>query len=332
MLPPDPILRKSVIPPGPGPKFGRNRPVSVGPHFKMRNYLRASLPPPPTSCDFSAPASAILSDIMQNDQLGDCVVAALYHYLGVLTGNAGSPFHATPTQIVSDYSAIGGYVPGDPSTDQGCDEITALNYAVSHGLANGTKASGWLSVDASNISEVKSTIFLFEGALLTLELPDPYVNPFPSGNGFVWDVGAPDPNQGHAIMACGFDTKGPMIDTWGMLGTMTWAALAALCTLNAGGGLYVLLTPDILAKGASKAPNGFAWADLIADFDTMGGQLPLPVPDPVVVPPTPPGMTVTLAQAQAWVQAGLASGHPLMTRTTAETLAKGALAASWPSS
>jgi hypothetical protein len=309
-------------------KFGRNRPVAIGPHFRLRNYLRASLPTPPPTADFSAPAQAVLANVYGNDELGDCVIAAGYHMAGVVTGNADALFTATPAQILADYSAIGGYVPGNASTDQGCDEVTALNYWTQHGFANGVKLLGWLTGDATNKVEVMTAISLFEGIYLTLELPTAYVSPFPSGNGFVWKPGAPNPQNGHAIMADGYDAAGVTIWTWGMRGTLTWAALAELCTLAAGGGFYLSLSPNMLARGAAKAPNGFAWADLVADFDTMGGSVPVPAPVPV--PSPTPGGPVTLAQAQAWVRAGITAGHPLQTRLTAETLAAAALAAHWP--
>lgn len=311
-------------------KFGRKRPIAVGPHFRLRQYLRG-VPDSPSSCDYSFPAASVLSDVFLNDTLGCCVVSGFYHIVGAETGNAmGSAFHATSDQIIADYSAIGGYVPGDSSTDQGCDEVTALNYWAQHGGANGTKTLGWLSVDATNRAEVQAACYLFENLYFGLELPDTYTNPFPSGSGFTWDVGTPDPNQGHCIVGVGYDTAGVKIDTWGLLGTMTWAAIAKLCVQSAGGALYVILTPDQVAKAQSKAPNGLAWLDLVADFNAMGGHVPLPAPPPTPAP-TPSG-AVQLSDAESWVTAGLSAGFPLLTRSQAIADAKAALAAHWPSS
>ena len=319
---------KSSIPPGIGPKFGRNRPVAIGPHFKLHRYLRQALPVPPASCDFSSQAQVSLRDIYGNDQLGNCVIACAHHVQGVATGNAGVIVHATMNQILADYSAIGGYVPGDPSTDQGCDEVTALNYYCSKGWAtNGTKGLGWLTVDTTNKIEVQTAIALFEHLIICQELPDSYVGPFPSGDGFTWGTGAPDPNNGHSYMACGYDSSGALIDTWALLGIETYAGLAELATPAAGGGAYVILTPDILAKGAQKSPNGVAWTDLVTDFDSMGGSVPVP---PAPAPPPPdPGAPVSQAEAQAWCLAALQAAHPLLTRTQAETIVQAALAANW---
>lgn len=322
-------------------RLGRHRPVAEGPHLRLGNYLRASLPPAPASCDFSAKAASVLANIYGNDQLGDCVIAGGHHVVGTETGNADRLFTATQAQIIAQYSAIGGYVPGDPSTDNGCNVVDALNYWCTHGFADGTKALGWLAVDATNKAEVQAAMFLFENLVFGIELPDPYVNPFPSGNGFTWGVaGSPDPNNGHCIVGVGYNADGVIVDTWGMLGTFTFDAIAAYCKQSAGGELYVLLTPDQIAKGQSKAPNGVDWTSIIADFDSLGGKVPVPAPAPAPAPtptPTPPAPTptptpavVTLAMADSWLDSGFHNAHSVLTRTQALLIAKSALAKHWP--
>jgi hypothetical protein len=321
-------------------RFGRKRPVSLGPHFKIGDYMRATLPTPPASADYSAAAMANISNIFGNDTLGDCIIAAGYHLTGVETGNAGDLFIPTTTQYIADYSAIGGYVPGDPSTDNGCDEVTALNYWTTKGFQNGTKLAGWTTVDATNPSQLMTSCYLFEGGLLTLELPDTFTNPFPSVNGFTWGGGTPDPSQGHGIAFGGYDSKlGYKVYTWGMWGWFSFEGLAELCTQAAGGGAYLVLSPDQIAKGAAKSPNGFAWNDLISDLDAFGAHIPVPAPAPTPppsptppVPPSPAPQTgVTLAQAQGWATSLISAGHPLLTKQTAIALARTGLAASWPS-
>jgi len=294
-------------------KFGRKRPAARCPRMSLKNYLTGALPvTPPAICDYSQKALKALTQMYLNDQLGDCVIAGGYHVEGTETGNAtGTPFIATSQQIINDYSAIGGYNPKDPNSDQGCDEQTALNYWVQHGFADGTKLCGWLAVDATNKTELMQAIYLFENLYFGISLPDSWVNPFPSVNGFVWDDGTPDPDNGHCVMGMGHTAAGIKIDTWGILGTLTWKAIAHLCSQAGGGEVYTLLSPSMLAKGQAKAPNGFAWADLIKDFNLLGGNVPSPTPSPPAPTPQPPAPTiVTLAQAQAWASAGLASSWP----------------------
>lgn len=320
-------------------KMGRKRPVANCPHPKLANYLRATVPPAPASADYTKAAGLppILADIMGNDELGDCVCACGGHLEGVETANAGNPQHATLSQVIAQYSAIGGYVPGNPSTDQGCDEQTALNYWVQHGFPNGTKALGWLAVDATNKAEVQAALYLFENLIFGIELPDKWVSPFPEASGFTWDVaGAPDPENGHCVLGVGYDAHGVQIDSWGLIGTVTWAAVAEYASKGGSGELYVLITPDQLAKGAAKAPNGIAWSDLIADFDALGGKLPIPVappaPNPTPSPPapSPAPVTLTLTQVEAWAIAALKTGPWLLSNTMAENAVKKSLAANWP--
>jgi hypothetical protein len=271
--------------------FGRKRPIAHSPRMKVGSYLKA-LPTPPTSFSYSSKAASALSQMYLNDTLGDCVIAGGYHIVGTETGNAGSIFVATSAQITKDYSAIGGYVPGKANTDNGCDESTALNYWQSHGFANGTKLLGSLTVNPGNKTEIENTIYLFENVMFGIELPDAWVTPFPSASGFVWDVaGVSNPQNGHCVIGLGYSSQGVIIDSWGMLGTITWAAVSKYCAASVGGELFTSITPDQLAKGQSAAPNGVAWTTLISDFDSLGGNVPVPAPTPPT--PTPPVPTPT---------------------------------------
>jgi hypothetical protein len=271
-------------------RFGRNRPKTL-PRWHFHNYTtRGLLAAPPATEDWSAAATASLSNIYLNGQLSNCVIAGGYHQVGLWTGNAGDLFLATDAQIISDYSAIGGYVPGNPATDQGCNEQTALGYWTSTGFADGSKLAGWMGVDATQPTLIQQGIYLFESSYYGLELPDEWTNPMPQQSGFIWDVaGEPNPEQGHAIMAIGYTAEGVVVDSWGMTGLVTWAALAKYMVTSAGGEAYVLVSEDQLNKAQAKAPNGFDWTTLISDFDSLGGNLPVPNPTPVPtpVPPAP---------------------------------------------
>jgi hypothetical protein len=294
---------------------GRTRPAHRV-RLHLRDYLRhAALPAPPAEVDYSALAASALAQVYLNDQLGDCVVAGLMHLQGVWTGNAngGAPFIATPDQVVAAYGAIGGYKAGDESTDQGCDEQTALNYAQQTGVGDGVKFAGWCAVDGTNPEEIKQAVSLFEGGLMFgIALPDAWINPFPSAPGFVWDAaGDPDPNNGHAIVGAGFNDRGVLVSTWGLSGDgsqgcgrasgiVTWAAVAKYATQSGGGELYVALSPDQIANGQAKTPNGIAWDELVADFRALAGQQPAPANAPA---PTPAAM-LSLADAQTALAAG----------------------------
>jgi hypothetical protein len=270
---------KSIRQPGSGHTFklGRKRPVARSPRMSLGNYLTRGLPAPPPTCDYTKSASSALSQVYCNDTLGDCVIAGMAHVVGVLTGNSGTkPFIYTKNQIIALYSAIGGYVPGDPNTDQGCDEQTALNYWENNGAPKGSthKIAGWLSVNGADPSEYRAALWLFENLYFGIELPDRWINPMPSSSGFVWDVaGSPDPDNGHCVVGVGYNAKGVTIDTWGMTGLMTDAAIAKYATVAGQGELYTVVSQDGIDKATLKAPNGVDWSQLVADFDSMGGSV-----------------------------------------------------------
>ncbi len=264
-------------------KLGRKRPVARCPRFALKNYLTRSMPAPPAACDYTKHAAAALSKMYDNDTLGDCVIAGMAHVVGVLTGNAGSkPFLYSNAQIIGLYSAIGGYVPGDPATDQGCDEQTALNYWENNGAlppkttspTGAHKIAGWMTVDSTNVEEWQTALWLFENLYFGIELPDAWINPMPSASGFTWDVaGASDPNNGHCVAGVAYTSAGVTIDTWGMTGLMTNAAVAKYPNQASGGELYTVVSMDAIGKANQKAPSGFDWSQLIADFDSMGGNV-----------------------------------------------------------
>ena len=259
-------------------RMGRKRPVARCPRFSLRNYLMKDLPAPPASCDYTKQGAKALTEMYLNDTLGDCVIAGIGHVVGVLTGGAGKQFIYSNAQITKLYSEIGGYVPGHPNTDQGCDEQTALNYWQHHGAPDGShQIAGWISVNGADPAEYRTALWLFENLYFGLELPDKWVSPMPNAPGFTWDVaGPPDPNNGHCIVGVGYANKGVKICTWGMLGTLTDAAITKYATKTGEGELYTVVSQDAINKAAAKAPNGFDWSQLVADFDSMGGNITPP--------------------------------------------------------
>jgi hypothetical protein len=276
----------------------------------------------------------ILKQDYCNDTEPDCAIASVYHILGVESANAGDPFTATKAQINKDFVAVS----GDPTLQSGCDMQTCLQYYCSTGFANGSKALGWLSISANNAPLLKQAIWLFENLDFGLSLPDAWVNPTMIKDGFTWDVaGNPDPNNGHSFMGAAYDDTSIKVASWGLLGSITLNAVARYGALNAGGEIYVLLLPDQVAKGQTKAPNGIAWADLISDWNSLGGHAPPPVDPPAPAPsPAPPvaptGQGVTLAMAQAATDSAFAH-QTLLWGSSAGKIARSALAKipGWPS-
>src|SRR5580704_11127167 len=119
------------------PKLGK-KPARFDPRVpQLHNFLAGGqrVYPPKKSW---ATASKIASwGMMLNDQLGDCVIAQDGHVILLwtcLTGTHQAAF-LSDAQVLAGYEAVGGYVPGDPSTDQGCNMLTNAQYFQSTGFA-----------------------------------------------------------------------------------------------------------------------------------------------------------------------------------------------------
>lgn len=299
----------------------------------------AAIPTTPNLIDWSAPAIQVIEDIEGNADYGDCVEAEDAHYIAVITGNSNTLYAYTDAQTLADYAAMTGFNPSDPNTDQGTDPIAALNYRVAKGYADGSKDAGWALVDATNRPLIQYALATFGNLKMWFGIPDGIVQNEPNESGFVWDVsaGAPDQNNGHCIGSCGYNptkilvvgitAQGLLVMTWGMLGIITWAAVAAWFAPSVGGGLAVRVSQDWINKQSGKSPAGLDLPGMIQGFNTyFGGNIPVPAPP---VPPPTPGAPVTLTQAKAWVAQGIGTGYPLDTREQAITLAQGGLEANW---
>jgi hypothetical protein len=249
-------------------KLGRLRPSPTHMRMQLGLYMAADLPVPPTVEIWASAAEVCLSQMYKNDVLGDCTAAGAGHILGVWRGNAGNGDQIpTDTDVVAFYSKTTGYVPGNESTDQGGDEIVVLNKWRDEGFFADTsgKILGWGNVNGANALEVKQALYLFENVYFGVELPDAWINPGPQGSGFVWDVAGPsNPQNGHCFVGVGYNAVGVQVCSWGMVGTITWAAIAKYATTTCEGELHVALSSDVLNRAQEKAPNGFDAAQLTA--------------------------------------------------------------------
>ena len=235
----------------------------------------ANMPPVPDAFDYSPRGGSTMADVLGNDALGDCTAAGVAHLIALLTGGGDAPVTITTAETIAFYSLSTGYDPSDPSTDQGGDEVTVLTTWRGKGFdGKGAHAiAGFVQVDASNAALLKACAFYFGGLYFGLELPDTYTNPFPSADGYVWGPGTPDPNQGHCIVGVGADATGIKVDSWGLLGTFTYEAIAELCSDAAGGMVFAVLSKDWVDKTSQTSPSALDWAALVADFDADGGTV-----------------------------------------------------------
>jgi len=235
-----------------------------------------------------------------NNQLGCCVISHHAHFLANITSQIGKPFIYSDQEIVSDYHAIGRYIPGDPWTDQGCNIETDLSYLQSTGFADGSKVLGSVNLDPDSPLALSQSIWITGGVCFGMSMPDAWINPAPQQSGFVWDVaGDPDDSNGHCFTGFAYPTAlGIAIATWGMVGTITWGAIAKYGAASVNGEVHSYVNPDMVDPATGLAPNGLTLSQICTYFNALGANImvpPAPSPPPGPAPsPTPGPITVNV--------------------------------------
>jgi hypothetical protein len=242
-------------------KFGR-LPREYDPRVpKLDTLRRVSVGPIPEAVDYSTGMPAHLG-VMLNDNLGDCVEAAVGHAIQVWSFNTGSMTTPPDSAIELFYEEAGGYVPGDPNTDNGTVEQVALKDWLNTPVS-GNKLAAFIEVDQQNIADIHKTIF--ECGLIYIGFNVPAYMPMTAGS--VWDVDPSADNSiigGHAVVVCGYDVSGNMtLISWGDRYTMTpafWAQWVDEC--------YALGNADWI-NATGHSPAGLSLTDLEALMASM---------------------------------------------------------------
>lgn len=142
---------------------------------------------------------------------GDCVWAGAAEETRVFNRERGGHDVAfTGKSVISDYSAVTGYVIGDNSTDQGTDMGDAANYRKKTGVvdASGTrhKIAAWVRLEPGNFGQLLVATYVFTCTGIGIVFPDSAWGQFDEPNP-TWDYvpGSPD-DGGHYIPGLGADS------------------------------------------------------------------------------------------------------------------------------
>lgn len=181
------------------------------------------LPPPPSRFGHGTLFKDWL--MLGNDQVGDCVFAGAGHETMLTNRLAGRTVTFDDTHVLRDYSAVTGYNPSDPNTDQGTDVRTALGYrrliGVSDERGNRHKIGAYVSIDPNDFDLLMQAVFVFAAVGMGFNFPDSAMEQFDHGE--PWDVveGA-NVEGGHYVPVVGRASKnvGTCV-TWGRRQTFT---------------------------------------------------------------------------------------------------------------
>lgn len=166
---------------------------------------------------------SIAWQMLGNDTVGDCVIAKTLHQIMAweTVAHAGDPATSfTTEQAINLYSAVTGYNPADPNSDQGTDPMVMLQYWQNTGVY-GHKIEGGVSLDISNLAALKAAIYVFGGVEFDINVPA-YVMNVPAGGSWSNTGGDQTILGGHSILACGYGRAGCRIVSWGTTYTADW--------------------------------------------------------------------------------------------------------------
>ncbi|HZP03777.1 MAG TPA: hypothetical protein VFB43_02670 [Terracidiphilus sp.] len=243
-----------------GMKLGRKAIKTDSRTLALASYLTPSLPPPPAKADWTKGITSW--GMMLNNNLGDCTIAGVAHAIQVWTANNGGIVTVPDNTVQKYYEQWDGYVPGNPSTDNGGVELDVLNDWKKNGFA-GHPLMAFADPKPSDLVTIRQAINLFGGVYIGLGLP------ITAQTQDVWDVvpngGAkakPRSWGGHCVFVPKYDQKTFTCITWGQLKTMTVAFWNKYCDEA-----HALLSQQwISAKGS---PGGFNLAQLQADLKAI---------------------------------------------------------------
>jgi len=245
-------------------KFGR-KPRIHNPAVPNWSTLVANktLAAPPIALDYMKNLPATGLGMFDNDELGDCTCAAVYHALQIWTSFANPP---TDTEAAVDavllYELACGYIPGDPNTDQGGIVQNVLGYWLQPGIPTGPVGgqkqllSAFVEIDQRDIANVK--VAIQQGGLVYIGFLVPGCF---NVNAPIWDVNPHGDNNiiaGHAVVIGGYNDTTKLFDliSWGQKYHMSYAFFEKFVDEA-----YLLANKDWIEK-TGLTPAGLSLTDL----------------------------------------------------------------------
>jgi hypothetical protein len=188
------------------------------------------LPEPPASFGWDYLVAPASWGMLGNDQAGDCVIAGGLHETLLWRAAAKQATSLSTACAIKNYELITGYVPSDPSTDQGTDMQAAASYRRKTGLLDAAghrhKIAAYAALAVGNLDQLAASAWIFGAVGVGIEVPAFVMDDFNAGK--VWDVQRTNAKVegGHYIPCVGRSANGNFrFVTWGSVVEVTPAFL-----------------------------------------------------------------------------------------------------------
>lgn len=230
--------------------------------FKLADYLAVSnLPAAPKKYGHQK----LVIDwqgMLGNDKYGDCVFAGAAHETILWCRERGIVTNFTEKSVLSDYSAVTGFDPADPNTDQGTDMQAAASYRRKTGVDDGAGARhqvvAYLEVSTTDVNQIKQAMYLFSNVGIGIQFPASAMAQFDKGKSWTVVRGSKI-EGGHYVPAVGYDSRYVYVITWGKIQKMSWGFFKKYCDEA-----VVYLSGEMFTNGTSL--EGFNVTQLQADL------------------------------------------------------------------
>jgi hypothetical protein len=264
-------------------KLGRNKNDASKPRLELDAYLNVEELATPAVVDFAS--EVVTWPMYGNDTIGDCTAACVGHQVQAWTCYTGAEVDIPEADIIQLYSAVSGYVPGKPSTDQGATVQDTLTYMRKNGVpVAGHKILAFAQL--KDLSKIHDALWMFGSVYLGFDCPESALEQFDNDQPWSLVPGSPIAG-GHAVP---LQLSAPtlrgvpqyQVVTWGKLQGMTQAFMDTYVEEA-----WVIITNDWLDKNGNT-PEGLNLQALGQDLaDLTGEPNPFPVPVPPAPQPTP---------------------------------------------
>ena len=216
--------------------------------------------PPAQGWEFAVPDSAL--NILGNDQYGDCAEAGALHLIQAQSYNTAKPLIPTTADALNLYTAVTGFNPNDPSTDQGTVLTDLLTFWQKTGITVGSavhKIVGYAAVDTTSVAQMRYATYALGGLYLGINCPAECQQDTSN-----WNFGPGLPiDGGHCIIRAGEGAYGGKTGSWGM-----WIPTSNEFYLSYCDEGYVVVTEDWL-NTAGQSPSGLDLNGLLAAMKAL---------------------------------------------------------------